>query len=305
MTVYADVLFAVNFTMDGVILWTVAKLTRQRVKLLRLALGALAMALPYCILVLAAPYNTVISLTASVVMLTLGLVIALKPRRIKKLLLQVSLGYIASFAIGGLGLALFYLTDLPFLAYAAAESLSWKLVAVCVVGSYAAVKVIVKLTDYIAIKRQMLTNVGVRVGGCDIAFEALVDTGHSLYDPISNSPVIIAEFEHVKQCLPEKLQTLFNEKSENDLSRLIQSSDGSGFYGRLRMIPFKSLGSANEMLIGFKPDSVTLGAGSPAQAVRSDVVIGIYNNQLTRDGRYQGLLAPELVWEDVSYEPFA
>jgi stage II sporulation protein GA (sporulation sigma-E factor processing peptidase) len=295
MTVYADVLFAVNFTMDGIILWTVAKLTRQRVKLLRLALGALAMALPYCILVLAAPYNTVISLTASVVMLTLGLVIALKPRKFKKLLLQVSLGYIASFAIGGLGLALFYLTDLPFLAYTVMETLSWKLVAVCVIGSYAAVKVIVRLTEYIAVKRQMLTSVSVRVGDCNTAFEALVDTGHTLYDPISNSPVIIAEFEQVKHFLPEKLQTLFNEKNENDLSLLIQSSDGGGFAGRLRMIPFKSLGRANGMLIGFKPDYVTVGAGASAAAVRSDIVIGIYNNQLTRDGRYQGLLAPELV----------
>jgi hypothetical protein len=47
------------------------------------------------------------------------------------------------------------------------------------------------------------------------------------------------------------------------------------------------------MLIGFKPDSVTV--AGVAHAARSDVVIGIYNNRLTRDGRYQGLLAPELV----------
>ncbi len=57
------------------------------------------------------------------------------------------------------------------------------------------------------------------------------------------------------------------------------------------MIPFKSLGRANGMLIGFKPDRVAVGA----DASRSDVVIGIYNSRLTRDGRYQGLLAPELV----------
>ncbi len=99
MTVYADVLFAVNFIMDGVILWTVAKLTRQRVKKPRLALGALAMALPYCVLVLAAPYNAGLSLVASVVMLTLGIVIALKPDKVKKLLLAVSV-YVLRLLLG-------------------------------------------------------------------------------------------------------------------------------------------------------------------------------------------------------------
>ncbi len=293
MTVYADVLFAVNFIMDGVILWVTGRLTRGVTTRPRLALGALAMALPYCVLALAAPHSTALALAASFAMLALGVVIAFKPRKFKKLLLQISVGYLTAFAIGGLGLALFYLTDLPYAAFTVMRALSWKLVAVCVAGSYGAVKIIVRLTEYIAVKRQMLTQVSVYMGGAGVNFEALVDTGHSLYDPVSRAPVIIAEFERVKNFLPEGLQALFYEKNENDLARLIQNASGGGFAERLRMIPFSSLGRANGMLIGFKPDRVTVGGKTPAP--REQVVIGIYNNQLTRDGRYQGLLAPELV----------
>ncbi len=292
MTVYADVLFAVNFIMDWVILWAVAKLSRQRVKKRRLALGALCMALPYCLLIIGVSYNAVISLLSSVLILALGVIAALRPSGVKKFFTQMALGYAAAFAIGGLGLALFYLTDIPFTALAAVKTLSWKLVLACVLGSYAAVKITVRVTEHIAIKRQMICQVNIYIGESDVNFQALVDTGHSLRDPISQAPVIIAEFELIKPFLPDGLKNLFYENGENDLTRLIQNTDGSAFYQRLRMIPFNSLGRANGMLIGFKPDRVAVGKETPVP--RSDVVIGIYNNRLTRDGRYRGLLAPEL-----------
>jgi stage II sporulation protein GA (sporulation sigma-E factor processing peptidase) len=57
------------------------------------------------------------------------------------------------------------------------------------------------------------------------------------------------------------------------------------------MIPFSSLGRTNGMMIGFRPDAVIVGEKI------SDVVIGIYNSRLCRDGRYQGLLGPELIGE--------
>jgi hypothetical protein len=48
------------------------------------------------------------------------------------------------------------------------------------------------------------------------------------------------------------------------------------------------------MLVGFRPDRVTVRDDMEKQA-RQDVIIGIYNDKLTRDGRYQGLLSAELV----------
>jgi stage II sporulation protein GA (sporulation sigma-E factor processing peptidase) len=57
------------------------------------------------------------------------------------------------------------------------------------------------------------------------------------------------------------------------------------------MIPFSSLGKTNGMLVGFRPDCVKV----EGMENKPDVVIGIYNDRLCRDGRYRGLLSPELV----------
>jgi len=57
------------------------------------------------------------------------------------------------------------------------------------------------------------------------------------------------------------------------------------------MIPFNSIGKTSGMLIGFRPDQVMVGAKNS----RQDVVIGIYNDKLTPDGRYQALLSPDLL----------
>jgi stage II sporulation protein GA (sporulation sigma-E factor processing peptidase) len=158
-----------------------------------------------------------------------------------------------------------------------------------IVLSYIAIKFALKAAERLTLKKQMLCNVYISLGENVCNFDALVDTGHSLKEPLSQSPVIIAEFRQVEQLLPECLKILFHEKLESDLTVLLSIREES-FYNRIRMIPFTSLGRNNGMLIGFRPDFVRVEGGE-----KTDVIIGIYNDNLCRDGRYCGLLSPELV----------
>jgi len=158
------------------------------------------------------------------------------------------------------------------------------------VTSYFLIKLTMKLIEHHTIKRQMLMNVMVSMNEKYIYFDALVDTGHSLKEPLSQSPVIVAEFEQVCEFLPDGLKGLFYDRQENNLASVIDSQE-TLFYQRIRMIPFTSIGKASGMLIGFRPDRVMVGT----ETSRQDVVIGIYNDRLTPDGRYQGLLSPEIV----------
>jgi stage II sporulation protein GA (sporulation sigma-E factor processing peptidase) len=195
--------------------------------------------------------------------------------------------YVITFTVGGLGMALFFLTAWEGVL----QEISWWLVLLGMGLSYAAIKISMKIFERYTLKRQMLCHVHVSVGENDCDFDALVDTGHSLKDPLSQSPVIIAEFDEVKPLLPDRLKVLFYENLENDLSVLLTVREES-FYSRIRMIPFSSLGRNNGMLIGFRPDRVQV---EGANDNHSDIVIGIYNDKLSNDGRYRGLLSPELV----------
>ena len=280
MEVYADVILLINFVMNSFILWAVAKLSRQHIKYLWLLAGGLAMALMYVIVMITVPFSWLMSAISSLVMISTGVAIALRPVNAKMFLSQVFLGFLCSLTIGGLGMMLFY--RLP--------GMSWPLLILCISGAYVIIKLSLRLVENITIRKQMLCPVTIFLGGENMSLQALVDTGHTLHDPLNNAPVIIAEFESVKELLPDRLRLIFYEQQENDLSELLTASVGSRFYGRIRMIPFASLGMSNGMLIGFRPDRVSL-----QDRTREDVVIGIYNKKLSGDGRYQGLIGPELV----------
>ena len=236
---------------------------------------------------------------SSVVILTIGVLVAFRLTGVQDFIKLMAISYVVSFAVGGLGMALFFLTDIPYAIYfiagdwqGLAREISWKLVLVGTVVSYVLIKLGLKIAERHRMKRQMLCNVQIFMGDRGASFEALVDTGHSLREPLSQSPVIIAEFEHVKDFLPDKLKVLFYEGQENSLTGLIPDPSEGMFYKRIRMIPFISLGRSNGMLIGFRPDRVAV---EGAKETPTDIVIGIYNDKLCRDGRYQGLLSPELV----------
>lgn len=279
MEIYADIILLINFIMNSLILWAVTKLSREKPKYLRIAFGGFVMALMYILIMLVLPFAIWLSLISSVLMLAFGIIIAMRPKNLRSFLIKLFLAYICSFVIGGMGMMLVYrIADVP-----------WTLLLVCIAASYIAIRLGLLIFESVALKKQMLCPVTIHVGQKTGNLQALVDTGHSLQDPINKSPVIIAEFESIKDLLPEGLRLMFYEQQESNLPGLISATAGSKFYERIRMIPFVSLGLSNGMLIGFRPDKVDLSNGS-----RKDVVIGIYNKKLSGDGRYQGLIAPEL-----------
>ena len=298
MTLYADILFLVNFFMNAFVLWVLSKVVRMPRKTRWLLLGAGVMAFLYTLIIVVEPLRFVNVVLASVVILAAGVAVAFHPQGVKSILKLMVFAYIISFTVGGLGMALFFLTDLPYAIYFIASDLgafsrtvSWQLVLAGMAISYVIIKISLKMAERFTLKRQMLCNVHISIGENNCHFDALVDTGHNLREPLSQSPVIIVEFELLAPILPDCVKNLFSQKLENDLTVLLSIREES-FYNRIRMIPFTSLGRSNGMLIGFRPDSVKVEGGSSAPL---DIVIGIYNDKLCRDGRYRGLLSPELV----------
>ncbi|MCL2224027.1 MAG: sigma-E processing peptidase SpoIIGA [Defluviitaleaceae bacterium] len=297
MTLYADILFLVNLVMNGFVLWVLSKVVREPRKTRWLLLGASLMALLYTMIIVTPPLRFVNVVLASVVILAVGVSATFHPRGAGAFFRLMAAAYVISFTVGGLGMALFFLTDLPYAVYFIVSDfggfsrlVSWQLVLAGMIVSYITIKFALKIAERFTLKRQMLCNVHISLGENDCNFDALVDTGHNLKEPLSQTPVIIAEFEQIKPLLPECLVVLFSEKLEDDLTVLLSVRE-EAFYNRIRMIPFKSLGQSNGILIGFRPDNVKVEGLEESP----DVVIGIYNAKLCRDGRYRGLLSPELV----------
>ena len=298
LEIYADIVFAVNFFMDLFILWGAGQFAGKKFRPLRLCAAAFIMALLYVLFIVFVPYSIGVNILASLILISLGVYVAFRPAHARELAQLVGFSYIFAFALGGLGLALFGFTNAGSLLMEVGQlpqSFSLNILLASTAAAYIIIKLLRGWYTRRVLKRQALYDVEVFVNGEKHCFTALMDTGHSLLDPISNTPVIIAEFAAVKQFLPDHVKLIFYENREDDLYSITQSSLDNSFMARIRMIPFSALGTRNGMLIGFRTDRVDIRRGDHEHTSLREIIVGIYNSKLSGKGAYQGLLNPEIL----------
>jgi len=122
--------------------------------------------------------------------------------------------------------------------------------------------------------------------------QGFVDTGNGLRDPLTNRPVIIAEYQLLRDCLPADFKSALEDSctQEEMLDRLSQSS----WANRLRLIPFTSIGKKNGLLVGIRADAIRVSLGKN-NIKHSNMVIGIYQDKLSPEEHYQLLIPLEIL----------
>lgn len=133
----------------------------------------------------------------------------------------------------------------------------------------------------------------VRIDDKTIRFNALVDTGNSLTDPITGYPVMVVEAETVKSILPPEV---YNSVVTNKIGTFSGSMNQkyAPWLKRLHLIPFKSIGSENGILTGFRPDNVRVCQEGTFKEI-NDVIVGICSTKLSDNSRYSALLGPAVI----------
>jgi len=293
--IYADVVFLINWIMNFLIFRITAMIVKRRPKVWRIVLGSGASALLFCLLIFIPGINQYYNIFSALIVLLTGVLITFGFICLKELGKVVVFAHISAFAVGGIGSAIFFSTNMGNLIGNVVgftiNYFSFRVLIAAACISYIIIKFILMAINKVIIKKQAIYNIKIISGERSAEISALVDTGNSLIDPVSKSPVIIAEFEYVYEFLPKKMQALYTSRQEDDLSLIISAISGEEFEKNIRMIPFRSLGTENGILIGFKPDTVEIAKDNEVVKLY-DVVVGIYNLSLTKNGDYQGLLSP-------------
>lgn len=294
---YADVIFFINWIMDFFLLWLAGRLSGKKCKIFRLLLGGGMCAFLYCCILFLSVVHTVLSsIFVPIFLIAVGVEIAFFPRRFKEFMKLMLLSYVSSFVVGGVGMALWYTTNMTDLmgnvAMSASRHFSWKIL----LAATGTVFVCVKLgsgwvRSHVAQRRSYCT-LALHLEDKSIQVTALVDTGNRLCDPISGYPVIIVEFDKVLPLLPEGSKNIFIEGLS--LPSLLQELEHSKLRNRFRMIPFHSLGTTCGMLLGFYPDAAEIIVEEKEK--RSEkVIVGIYQSQLSSHNEYGALIGPDLL----------
>ena len=123
----------------------------------------------------------------------------------------------------------------------------------------------------------------ITLGGRRTALTALVDTGNTLTDPVTNRPVMVAE--------GEKLVSLFPEgecPGEGDLRDPVASlerlSQGAG-KGRWRLLPYQAVGVDCGMLLALRTDGVRVG-----EEDYGGILVALAPGRLSDGGGYSALI---------------
>jgi len=295
MEIYADVVFLINWAMDFFLFWVTGILAKKKLKVFRLIAGSAAAALLYCILVFAPVVSRYYNFFSSLIVLMSGIIIAFGIKDIKDFAKLLIFAHISAFAVGGIGSAIFYYSNISdVMGNAIGLTINYFSIKILIAStciSYITIKIAANIIKSLAIKKQAIYNIRIGFGSKTAELPVLVDTGHNLREPLSKASVIIVEFEYIKHLLPEKMQELYDSSADNDLSMVISALAGSEMEKIIRMIPYKSLGNENGMLMGFKPAFAEIDKGG-ATIYPKNAIIGIYNLALTKTNEYHGLISP-------------
>lgn len=297
MEIYADVVFFINFIMDFFIFLIVSKLLKKKIIYKRILAGAFTAAVLYCLVIFIPFLRKIYNFFGAVAILMIASLIAFNPKSIKEMVKIVFLSHVSAFSIGGAGIALFYYTDLPkavgnMISFNI-EDFPFKVLITVTASSYIILKFSMEWLKSIFSKHKEYYSVKISFNSIDVRIRALVDTGNSLKDPLTLSPVIVAEFSAIKKFLPDTIKLIYYEQKEENLTEILNNITDSSISSRIRMIPFSSVGVKNGMLLGFVPDKVEV-ENDEENLHLKNAVIAIYNYKLSKEGTYQALINPDI-----------
>ncbi|MEW6182610.1 MAG: sigma-E processing peptidase SpoIIGA [Bacillota bacterium] len=292
-TVYVDELLANNMLMNYAILHLTAKLAGLPYRFLRLITAATVGSL-YVMFIFFPEGGRIFNFSGKLALSALVVLIAFAPLSWRRFLGAWALFFGVSFAMGGVVLGINSLVG----GTAAEGGLNdyaylWPGILI------ALILVVVAGTKGAFLRRRLAEGffrvpITIRMGLKKVELEALLDTGNQLIDPVSRYPVVIAEYDSVKDFMPPELREALEARFEPDFSAIGTKIEDPGWATRLRLIPYQSLGKRGGLLIGFKPDAVEVVYGGKVVRIKR-VVVGIYRHRLSPEAKYNALLHPRLV----------
>lgn len=297
MYIIAEYLLIENFLINYFILQITKIITRTKTNRIRILVTALVSSL-YSLAIF---IPSLMFLTNLYMKLLLSLIITKLAYNSKSLGLyikQLSAFYLVSFIFAGATLGIYYFINSSynelFKSTTTIKGFPVKYLVLGVVfGGIITNNIFQYYQEKTTIEKELLKTI-VSFNNKEASFTSLTDTGNSLVEPLLKSPVFVVEYKVIKYLLPADLRQIYEEKRESDYKLLEGLMKDLKEEMLIRLIPFKSLGSKNGMLIGFKPDYIIISDGN-TQRKFDDLLIGIFNDTLSTDDQYNGLLSLEII----------
>ena len=292
MTIYLDVVIIENLIMNSIIIYATAIITKSKIKHIRILISSLIGAI-YSVLSYISNLAIFSNLFTKILLSIIMVYIAFNPKDIKTLGKITLLFYLTSFVFGGVAFAMIYIIKPQNILMKDGLFLGTYPLKTIFLGAIVASIILItafKVVKSKFSKKDMFCNINIKIQGKEKNIKVMVDTGNLLKDPISGMPVIVIEHTELYDILPKEILNNLEKILGGDLEEIPENIKNE-YLSKLRVIPYSSLGKQNGMLLGIKADEVKV----EEEIIKNNVIIGIYNKDLTKRGEYNGLIGIELI----------
>lgn len=292
-TVYIDILFLTNFITDLFLLYMTKKLCKAKTPVWRLLCGAAAGSI-YSVFMFYPNVSFVYSGICKIAACALIVLISFKIRSKRAFLSLFVMFFISSVSLAGITFAVFFCTDLGFktgaamsngIFYANISPIHLILgAAVCRCILFAGEKIYSKRMTHCANMHKL--TIAYRGRTVDIC--GLTDTANAVSDPITSTPVIICTLASLKPLFKDEgFYDKLCETENNNSDRLkVELVCNTPF----RLVPYRALGSDGDVMLAFKPDSITI----DNTEYEMNALVGLCRGNLSQSRQYDALIHPRI-----------
>lgn len=288
MVVYVDIILIENLIMNYAILYTTFFIKKIKVSKIRILISAIIGAI-YTIIIFVPKIGKFNNIISKILLSCAMIRVIHKERRLKKFIELLLMFYLTSFTIGGFAFAISFLKHGQIYNYNNSLIIEFPVVSSIValfIGIFLIKNVFKNIKNLIK-KDDIFYQLEIYIEKKKSSINAILDTGNMLKDPITKTPVIIVNKNSIKNILPQEL--LYNIETilgGDCLGKL----NNEKIAKRITIIPYTSLGNENGMILGVKPDKIKIEG-----KVIKNVVIGVYDKELSKRKKYDALFGLDLL----------
>ena len=293
MVAYLDLIILENLCMNFIMIYTTGRLLGRKIVKSRIFIASIIGSIYVFSLYIGMPK---VLLNASKVLMAVVLVrVGFSAKKIQVLIKEVIVFFLVSFMYSGCALGFIHMFK-PRTIYIVNGTIIggeyiFELLLISAIISFLVIKVsakILRLKQKIT-KEDMLCTISIYNKEKSIRINALLDTGNLLTEQVTGRPVVIVEKNVAKALFEsayfEKIESLI-EGGEFECNDIDDAN--------IKIIPYMSVGNRNGIIIAYKVDKIEVEYQEKKYEI-TDVLIGFYNEALTKNGKYSALIGLQIL----------
>lgn len=299
MTVYVDVIWALNLLFDTLLLFLSALILKRKINYWRLLAGGFVGSI--IILLSLTPIHAYSNHPVIKLFFSVGMIVTVFGyKNFRYFLKGLMTLYLTTFLIGGGLIGAHYFIQFNFdlsanLMLASVKGfgdpISWLFVIIGFPLAWHFSKISIENIEMTKINYEQLINVAVKIGATELKVKGLIDSGNQLHDPLSGMPVMFVSLYNYPEELPEEIMNLTGDA---DTLIFADNTVSSEWGHKLRLIPYKVVGREHELIIAIKPDEIMLEMEQGWGIVEKGL-ISFTMQQLSVDHSFQCIIHPKML----------